>query len=470
MNRILVVDDNRVMREQYAYDLARLGGFEVLTAADGDAALEVLAGEPVDAVVLDLEMPGRDGFGVLRAMQERGHGQPVIVYTGTGDYTRCVRAVKLGAWSFIDKTEPLERVVQEIENALTSARLRREVTGLRRRLGIDSPLLGESEAMTRLRERIAKLAAIPSPVLVLGESGTGKELVARELHRLGQRAGEPFEAVNCAALPEQLAESELFGHERGAFTGADRLRRGLFERAGKGTVFLDEVGELTPAAQAKLLRVLEQGELLRVGGSRPVRVEARVVAATHRDLRAMVAEGRFREDLLFRLDVHTVTVPPLRERPGDVPLLVRHFLETTARRFGVPVPAVDAAVLERLAARSWRRNNVRELRNVVERLLLAADGGRITVAHLAEAPAYDGIAGDGRPAGPGTLRVELPPEGTLQELRTEAERRIVLAALERHDWHLTHTARALGLADHASLSKVMRRLGIKREQGGGNRL
>ena len=462
MSRILVVDDNRAMREQYAYDLHRLGGYAVLTAADGDAALRLLEEEPVDAVVLDLEMPGRDGFAVLRALRERGDRRPVIVYTGTGDYSRCVRAVKLGAWSFIDKSEPLERVAREIENALESARLREEVAGLRRRLDADSPLLGESDAMQALRDGIARLAPIPSPVLVRGESGTGKELVARELHRQGPGADAPFVALNCAALPRDLLESELFGHERGAFTGADRLHRGAFERAGGGTLFLDEVGELPAAAQAKLLRVLEQRELTRVGGDRTVPVTARVVAATHRDLDALAAQGDFREDLLFRLNVHVLTVPPLRERPGDVPLLARHFLAATAARFGRAVPAVTDDALARLASRPWRRNNVRELRNAVERLLMACDDDTITAALVDRVLGEPALAGAAVADDPSRLRLELPAGGTLQELRQEAERRIVQAALERHDWHLTRTARALGLADHASLSKVMKRLGIRR--------
>ncbi|MCL7971798.1 MAG: sigma-54 dependent transcriptional regulator, partial [marine benthic group bacterium] len=266
MTRILVVDDVPAMAEQYAYDLRRLGGWRTRVATGGREALEVLAEEAVDAVLLDLEMPGVDGFEVLETMVRRGDGTPVVVYTGTGDFDRCVRAIRLGAYGFIDKADSMRRVVHEIESAVSRGRLEFEVRELRARVTEESPLVGSSPPMKELREAMARTAPIPSPVLVLGESGTGKELVARELHRLSGREDAPFVAVNSAALPETLVESELFGHEKGAFTGADRLRRGAFERASGGTLFLDEIGDLPPAAQAKLLRVLETGEITRVGG------------------------------------------------------------------------------------------------------------------------------------------------------------------------------------------------------------
>jgi DNA-binding NtrC family response regulator len=453
MSRILIVDDNPAMREQYAYDLARLGGHEIATAADGGEALDLLAAEPFDCVVLDLEMPRVDGFAVLRGLQEKDVRVPVIVYTGTGDYQRCVRAVKLGAYGFVDKDEPVERVAREIENALAHDRLAREVADLKRRLADDSALIGRSPVMAELKDRIARLAPIPSPVLVSGESGTGKELVARELHRLGAAPDGPFVTVNCAALPENLVESELFGHERGAFTGADRLRRGAFESAHGGTLLLDEIGELPLPAQAKLLRVLEEGEVTRVGATAARRVDVRVVAATNRDLEAEVRAERFREDLLYRLNVHGIAVPPLCERLGDVPALVDHFLRITCERFRVRFKTVTSEALDLLGARTWRRNNVRELRNVVEQMVLAADGDEIAARHVPSEPGAAPAGGIGEFALSG---------GTLQELRGAAERRIVLAALERNDWHLTNTARELGLADHASLSKVMKRHGLKR--------
>ena len=254
MTTVLVCDDNAALAEQYAYDLRRLGAYEVLVALGGDEALGTLATDAVDCLILDLEMPGTDGFAVLRAMRERELATPVIVYTGTGDFDRCTQAIRWGAYAFIDKAEPVERIVQEIENAIERRRILDEVAVLRRYADDQSAMVGASPAMRALKDAIARVAPIPSPVLIVGESGVGKELVARDVHRLGGHARDPFIAVNCAALPEQLVESELFGHERGAFTGAATTRKGAFESAGRGTLFLDEIGELPLPAQAKLLR------------------------------------------------------------------------------------------------------------------------------------------------------------------------------------------------------------------------
>jgi DNA-binding NtrC family response regulator len=446
VTRVLLVDDLPHVAEQYAYDLRRLG-YEALVAAGGEAAIAVLGREGLDAMVLDLEMPEIDGFAVLAELARRGIELPVIVYTGTGSYERCVQAVRLGAAGFVDKAEPVERVAREIEGALERHRLRREVAALQARLG-ESSLAGRSPALEALRGLIARLAAIPSPVLILGESGSGKELVARDLHRLGTRAAEPFVPINAAALPEPLIESELFGHEKGAFTGAVVARAGAFEAAGRGTVFLDEVGDLAPAAQAKLLRVLEAREVTRLGATAVRRIEARVLAATHRELDREVQEGRFREDLLYRLNVHLIRVPPLRERREDIPLLARRFLEETCNRFGLLPRRLSDETAAALAAHEWRRNNVRELRNAIERAVVAADGEVIRIEHLP--PEVRGGRAEG-----GT------PQG-YRELKLEAERRIVLEALERHGWQVTRTAEALGLADHASLLKILRRLGIRR--------
>ena len=451
MTTVLIVDDVRPMAEQYAYDLKRIGGFDTLVAFDGDAALATLAREAVDCVVLDLEMPGKDGFAVLRAMRERAIETPVVVYTGTGNFDRCTQAIRLGAYSFVDKADPVERVAREVENAVERRMLLNEVVELRKYAAEDTPLRGTSPAMKKLKDTIARVAPIPSTVLIVGESGSGKELVARDVHRLsgGGREREPFVAVNCGALAEGLVESELFGHERGAFTGANTTRKGAFESAGKGTIFLDEIGELPAAAQAKLLRVLEQREVVRVGSTHPIAVPARVIAATHRDLESEVAAGRFRQDLLFRLAVHVLRVPPLRDRLSDLPELVAHILDATCARFGMRRKTIAPEALELLAAYDWKRNNVRELRNVVERMLIAADGDRIGAEHV---PA-EIVEGATRPASTGEAR-------TFLERKAEAERQIVVAALERNEWHITRTAQELGLADHASLLKIMRRHGI----------
>jgi two-component system, NtrC family, nitrogen regulation response regulator NtrX len=450
MTTVLVCDDNGALAEQYAYDLRRLAQHEVLVAASGEDALELLSRETVDCIMLDLEMPGMDGFAVLRAVRERGIDVPVIVYTGTGSYERCVQAIKLGAYTFIDKDEPVERVAREIDNAVERRQILSEVMALRRYSADESALLGSSPAMRKLRDAIARVAPIPSPVLIVGESGSGKELVARDVHRLGAGAREPFIAVNSAALPEQLVESELFGHERGAYTGASVARKGAFESAGRGTLFLDEIGELPLPAQAKLLRVLEERSVVRLGSNRAIPVPARVIAATHRDLEADVAAGRFRRDLFFRLNVHVLHVPPLRDRLSDLPDLVDHLLSRISERFGSRRKRLAPDVMPLLMAYDWQQNNVRELRNVVERMVIAADGDVIGAEHI-----------------PPEIRDSAPPSTsaarTFLERKAEAERQIVVEALDRNGWHITRTAADLGLADHASLLKIMRRHGISRD-------
>jgi two-component system nitrogen regulation response regulator NtrX len=451
--QVLVVDDVPAMAEQYAYDLKRVGGYTVTVAAGGSDALEVLAREPIDCVVLDLEMPTPDGFEVLRRLQQRGIETPVIVYTGTGSFERCVQAVRLGAYGFVDKGEPIERVVQEIENAVSRGRMMKELRTLRSRVDAETSLVGDSAPMRALRSAIARVAPIPSTVLVVGESGTGKELVARELHRLGPGDKAPLVAVNCAALPEALVESELFGHERGAFTGADRLRRGAFENASQGTLFLDEIGELPLPAQAKLLRVLEDRKVTRVGGDRAIAMTARVVAATNRDLEAEVEAGRFRQDLYYRLNVHTLAVPSLRERRADVPALVDHLLRTITSQLRARPKPISPEAVALLAAHDWRKNNVRELRNSLERMLIASDG---TVIDVSDVP--PDVRGDDADDPAETTAAP----GTLKALKAQAERQIVLGALEKHGWHVTRTADALGLADHSSLLKIMRRHGLSK--------
>lgn len=449
MSRILLVDDVLQLAEQYAYDLRRIGGHETVVAGNGPAALQAIERDSIECVILDLEMPGMDGYEVLRTLQHRGVEIPIIVYTGTGDFDRCIQAVRLGAYGFIDKAEPMERVAQEVANAIERHHLRREVFALQERLGT-SEMAGKSARMQDLRESIARVAPIPSTVLITGESGSGKELVARELHRFGSNPAGPFVPINCAALPENLVESELFGHERGAFTGAAAVRKGAFEAADKGTLFLDEIGELPLAAQAKLLRVLEDRVVTRLGSTRGVSVATRVVAATNRDLESAVTSGAFREDLLYRINVHRISVPPLRDRPEDIVPLAERFVDETSRRFGMLPKTLSGEARELLVGYDWRRNNIRELRNVIERMVVLADGEVLRAEHVP--PEIKGPAAE--------ISGETP--SSYQELKTEAERRIILAALEKHEWQITRTAESLGLADHASLLKIMRRLGIQR--------
>jgi DNA-binding NtrC family response regulator len=454
--QVLVVDDVPAMAEQYAYDLKRVGKYNTLAATGGAEALDILGREPIDCVILDLEMPGKDGFEVLRQLQQREIDTPVIVYTGAGSYDRCIQAVRLGAYGFIDKAEPIERVVQEIESAISRGRMAKELRALRSRYDGETALIGSSASMQALRASIARIAPIPTNVLIVGESGSGKEVVARELHRLGPGSQTPMIAVNSAALPEQLVESELFGHERGAFTGADRLRQGAFETAGRGTLFLDEIGELPLAAQAKLLRVLEDRQVTRLGGSRAIPVAARVVAATNRDLEDEIKAGRFRQDLYYRLNVHTLRVPPLRERLTDIPALANRLLQSIAERLRVRPKTLAPEALALLASYDWRKNNVRELRNCLERMMIATDA---SVIDADDAPPE--IQQESREAAQGGAA-----PGTLKALKAEAERRIILEALERHGWQITRTAEALGLADHSSLLKIMRRHGLSKDSQG----
>lgn len=456
---VLIVDDVKPLARQYAYDLDRLGGFRTRVAAGGSEGLDILAREVVDCVILDLEMPGLDGFDVLRSMEHQGIDVPVIVYTGTGSFDRCVEAVRLGAFSFVDKAEPMERVIHEVRLALRQTDLRERLQEAEGRSVRPTTLIGESGPMADLRASIGRLAGIPSPVLILGESGTGKELVARELHRLSRRRDEAFVAVNCGGMAEGLVDSDLFGHDRGAFTGAVKARRGAFERASAGTLFLDEIGELPGALQARLLRVLEGGEVTRLGGEDPIVVETRVVAATHRDLYAEVDSGTFRRDLFYRLNVHVVRVPPLRERGGDVALLADHFAATLAPRLGRTARPLSQAAHEVLQVRDWRRNNVRELRNTIERMIIASDGAVLDVGDLPPDLRPGGMPAEGAAATPAT---PVGAAGTFREQKRAAEQSIVLRALEAHDWKVGRTAKALGLADHSSLLKIMNRLHVRR--------
>jgi len=482
---VLIIDDVRPLAEQYAYDIRRLGGFRTRVAPGGAEGLEILGREVIDCVILDLEMPGLDGFDVLRAMEHRSIDVPVIVYTGTGSFDRCVEAVRLGAFSFIDKAEAMERVVQEVRLALRQTDLRQRLGELERGAGESSPLLGESTAMVELRAAIDRVADIPSPVLVLGESGTGKELVARELHRRSRRRDEAFVAVNCGGIAEGLVDSDLFGHDRGAFTGALKARRGAFERATTGTLFLDEIGELPGGVQARLLRVLEGGEIIRLGAEEPITVGARIVAATHRDLDAAAAAGDFRNDLLHRLNVHVIRVPPLRDRPEDIQPLAAHFASTLPAPLGrAPRPVTKAALAE-LRARTWQRNNVRELRNTIERMIIASDGPALDLPHLppdladpapraapfsptpiSPAPTSPGATSPAptapAPTSPGPPASAAAPGASYREQKRDAERAIIVAALEANGWVISRTARALGLSDHSSLIKIMNRLEVRR--------
>jgi len=455
MSTILVVDDIKGVREQYAYDINRKTDHEVVTASNGQEALDLLTKEAIDLVVLDLEMPVVDGLEMLEQMDTKLLDDiSVIVYTAQGNFQKCVRAIKLGAYNFFDKNEVnLDQLIRIIENALEQRRLMQENRQLRHLSGRDSSLIGESQQTKALRKQILKVAAVPSNVVILGESGTGKEVVAREIHRFSDRSEKPFIAVNCAALPEHLVESELFGFEKGAFSGAIRTTKGKFEAANGGILLLDEISEMPLSVQAKLLRVLQENEINRLGsGGRTIPLDVRVLAASNRPLEQEMEEGKFREDLYYRICTHVVRIPPLRERPDDVGPLTIHFIERTCEKFGFPTKTLHPEALSILQSYTWEKNNVRELENIVERMIIQADGETILPEH---------VPADIR--SPRT-RVTSATNKSYQDLKYEAERHILLQALEENDWHITNTARALDISNHSNLLKMMRRLEIERPE------
>ncbi len=463
--RILVVEDNDVLRRGIARALREAWG-EVDEAESGPAAVTRIrdaAREPYCAIVTDLRLPGVDGLAVLRASRERDPRTSVLVMTAYGSIEMAVQAIKEGAFDFVQKPLDLEQIELRVARCVEHWRLLGEVGELRAekeaRQAAD-PIIGESPALRAAIELAHRVAGTRSTVLVTGETGTGKELLAGLLHRASPRRAGPFVKVNCAALPETLLESELFGHERGAFTGADRQRVGRFEQASGGTLFLDEVGDMSPATQAKLLRVLQDQEFHRLGGTQILRTDARIVAATNQVLETEVRSGRFREDLFFRLDVIRIHLPPLRERREDLAALALHFCERFARELGRPVSGFSEEALERIRTARWP-GNARELRNAVERAVLLAEGSRI------EAGALDGVGG-GRPQEPGGCRIELPPEGV--RLR-EVERELVLAALRRTGFVQKGAAALLGVS-RRKLNYMIARMGIthpswRRHRGAG---
>jgi two-component system nitrogen regulation response regulator NtrX len=370
--RVLLVDDEANIRRMLGA-LLQAEGFETAEAANGNAALAALESAAPDAVLLDLMMPGGpDGIGTLEQLKQRAPDLPVVMMSGKATLTDAVRATKLGAFQFLEKPLTPEGVLVALRSALELSRTRAENRRLHEALGHSDPLIGASEALNQVRALIARIAPTEARVLITGESGTGKELVASAIHRHSARAARPFVCVNSAAIPKDLVESEMFGHERGAFTGAGERRLGRFELADGGTLFLDEVGDLGPEAQAKLLRVLETGVIERVGGEKPVTVDVRVIAATNKALAQVAQRGQFREDLLFRLDVLPIHIPPLRERAEDIPPLAQHFAARQEARLGRPV-RFDAGAIPLLTGYPWP-GNVRELRGAVERAALYSPG------------------------------------------------------------------------------------------------
>jgi two-component system, NtrC family, nitrogen regulation response regulator NtrX len=442
---ILIVDDESGIRQSLAA-LLREEGYEVESAASGEGCLEAIARRPYDLVLLDVWLPKLDGLSTLEQMQDQGGAPMVVMISGHGNIETAVRATKLGAFDFIEKPLSLEKTILVVKHALGHLRLEAENRRLRAELEKRWQILGDSVPMKALRQQIALTAPTNSRVLIYGESGTGKELVAHALHAHSPRAALPFVEVNCAAIPEELIESELFGHRKGSFTGASEDKTGKFQKADGGTLFLDEVGDMSTKTQSKVLRVLEEQRFEPIGSNQPVTVDVRVIAATNKKLEEEIARGAFREDLFYRLNVIPFSISPLRERPEDIPILSRHYLAEYSAAYRKKPKELSDAALEVLLRYPWP-GNVRELKNMIERLVIMSPQQRIEPHHLPP-EVFRGAA-----------RSPQQPYATLHEARSAYEREFVLRKLEENQWNMTRTALALGL-ERSHLYRKMKSLGI----------
>jgi two-component system nitrogen regulation response regulator NtrX len=446
---VLIVDDEAGVRSALA-GVLRDEGYDTEAVASGEAGLTAASRRRFDLILLDVWLPGIDGLTTLERLRERRVDAEVIVISGHGNIESAVRAIKMGAFDFVEKPISLEKIVLVVRNALRQRQLEAENRALRAHVDRRRVMVGESPAMLQLREQIVMAAPTNGRVLIYGENGTGKELVARSVHALSRRRAGPFVEVNCAAIPEELIESELFGHVKGAFTGASSDRRGRFEAADGGTIFLDEIADMSLKTQAKVLRVLQEQVVDPVGGTASVKVDVRVLAATNKDLPAEIRAGRFREDLYFRLNVIPMYVPPLRERDQDVPLLSDHFMTELAREYGRRPKTLDPGATAVLRRYAWP-GNVRELRNVIERLLIMVAGDVISSAHLSFLEGT-GVSGDESYGIDGSL---LP----LQEARERFERDYISRTLVTQHGNISRTAEVLGV-ERSNLYRKMRAFGI----------
>src|SRR5687767_10785126 len=449
MPSILIVDDEPGVRSALG-GVLRDEGYEVDAVDSGEACLERLGREVYDVVVLDVWLPGMDGLQTLARMRERQVDTQVVIISGHGNIESAVRAIKMGAFDFVEKPLSLEKTVLVVRNALRQRHLEAENLALRAKVDAQYIMVGDSFAMVKLREQVAMAAPTNGRVLIFGENGTGKELVARNIHAMSRRRTGPFVEVNCAAIPEELIESELFGHVRGAFTGAVADRRGKFELAHGGTMFLDEIGDMSLKTQAKVLRVLQEQVMEAVGGTSHVQVDVRVLAATNKDLRAEIRAGHFREDLYFRLSVIPVFVPPLRERAEDIPLLVDHFVTDFALEYGRRAKTITPAAMARLKMYRWP-GNIRELRNVIERVVIMGPGDDITERDLAF------LDGDSLPDKLSD-HVNVPAV-PLYTARDQFERDYILRELAHQQGNISRTAEVLGV-ERSNLYRKMRAFGI----------
>lgn len=444
MSRVLIVDDEAGIRRSLAGILSD-EGFDVALAEDGERALSALRQEPApEVILLDIAMPGRDGVDILAELRRSWPQLPVVMMSGHGTIETAVRATQLGAFDFIEKPLSVEKLLLTLRHALERARLERENRALRAESIRAHDILGDSAPIRKLKEQIQVAAPTNGWVLITGENGTGKEMVAKQIHVHSKRADQPFVEVNCAAIPEELIESELFGHEKGAFTGAIAQKRGKFELANRGTIFLDEIADMSLRTQAKILRILQEHKFERVGGTETLEVDVRVIAATNKSLEKEIQEGHFREDLYYRLAVIPFHVPPLRERREDIPALARAFVEEFCAESGSRPKAITPRAMTLLQSYGWP-GNVRELRNLMERLVLMTPGERIRAEDLPE-----------------ELRSGSRPDAaaTLEEARRDFEREFLMARLRENGWNISRTAEAIGLA-RESLSRKMRSFQIR---------
>jgi len=474
---VLVVDDEKGVRDSLQLVL-EYEGYRVLKAATGQEGLDKTEAEEPHVLLLDVKMPGLDGMEVLERLRPRETGRVVVMISGHADVPTAVEATRMGAYDFLEKPLDQDKVLLVIRNAMGRARLERQHRLLRNQVDEQYRLVGESSAMQEVLRMVERVADTDARVLITGENGTGKELIARRLHGLSVHSGGPFVPVNCAAIPRDLIESELFGHVKGAFTGAHANKTGKFELASGGTLFLDEVGDMSASAQAKVLRALEERVIERVGGGSPIRVDTRVVAATNQDLPALIEEGAFREDLYYRLRVVPLHIPPLRERPDDIQPLCAHFLAHYAAANKRETRTLSPEALGRLTDHDWP-GNVRELRNAMERLVIMSEGPEITpqeVEAVLGGTAGETVPGTAREGAPAGSTVEVAPEDRagaeelvralreaedLQGFREEAEKIYLLKVLNEHEWNVSASAESMDL-QRSNLYRKMKKYGIQR--------
>jgi two-component system nitrogen regulation response regulator NtrX len=462
--RILVIDDDAGIREQMKMTLG-YDGYDVSGAATGQEGLALVERELPDLVLLDVKMPGMDGLDVLTRIHSMAPTLPIVMLSAHGTPSSAVDAIRKGAVDFIEKPPSTDRLLLTIQNELDRARLRDENRSLKQAAEVRHQMIGESSGLAQVMAAIGRAAPTNATVLIQGESGVGKELVARTIHRNSRRSRERFVQVNCAAIPEELIESELFGHEKGSFTGATEKQVGKFEQADKGTIFLDEIGDMSAKTQAKVLRVLQEGEVERLGSARTIKVDVRVIAATNKNLEEEIEKGRFRDDLYFRLAVIPIHVPPLRERPEDIPLLVRHFVDYFCREGNYRPKRLTQAALDALQRYRWK-GNIRELRNTVERTIIMTAGDMIDIVDLPENVRTPSSAAAPAPkAGEAAGLASDARVGTLREFKDNAERAFLVAKLRESGWNISKTAEIID-TPRSNLYKKLEQYQISQESDG----